>query len=91
MKTAASTATSTSSSDLGEATPALAAHDAVKIAPPEVFTIAGGLQLPLHRHRSDQVEPQSLEGRILGRELAHRLDRASLEIPDVHSQHSPLN
>jgi len=76
--------------DLGEAAPALASNDAVKIASPEVLPIAGGLQLPLHRHRTHQVQPQPLERRILRRELAYGPDGPPLEVPNVHAQHSPL-
>jgi hypothetical protein len=39
----------------GEAAPALASNEAVKIASPEVLSIAGGLQLALHGHRTHQI------------------------------------
>ncbi len=55
---------------LGEAAPALAPNDAVKIASPEVLAIAGSLQLALHRHRTHQVQSQPFERRIFRRELA---------------------
>jgi hypothetical protein len=74
----------------GEAAPALASHNAVKIASPEVLTIAGGLQLALHRHWTHQIQSQPFECRILRRELAYGLDRPPVEIPNVHAQHSPL-
>jgi hypothetical protein len=74
----------------GETAPALAANHAVEVAAPEILPVPGCLELAVHRHRTDQIEPQPFEGRILGGELAHRPDRASLKVPDIHSQHSPL-
>ena len=61
----------------GETAPAFASDDAVKITPPEVFSIAGGLQLALYRDRTHQVQSQAFEGRILGRKLSHGPDGAS--------------
>lgn len=75
---------------LGETAPALAPNDAVEIASPEVLSIAGRLQLALHRHRTYQVQPQPFEGRILGRELALGPDGPPLKVPNVHAQHSAL-
>ena len=74
----------------GETAPALASNHAVEIASPEVLSIAGGLQLALHRHRTDQVQSQPFERRILRRELAYGPDGPSLKVPNVHAQHSPL-
>jgi hypothetical protein len=62
----------------------------VEVAPPQIFSIAGYLQLALHRDRTDEVKPQPLEGWILGRELTYGADRPPLEFPDIHAQHSPL-
>ena len=75
---------------LGEAAPALASNDAVKIASPEVLPLAGGLQLAVHCHRPHQVQSQPFERWILRRELAHGPDGPPLEVPNVHAQHSPL-
>ena len=69
---------------------ALAAHHPVEVAPPEVFALTGGLKLPVHHHRSHQIEPQALEDRIVGRQLSLGPDGTSLEVPDIHAQHSPL-
>jgi hypothetical protein len=62
----------------------------VEIASPQELSITGRLQLALYRDRSDQVQPQPDEGRILRRELGHGPDRPPLKIPNVHAQHSPL-
>ena len=75
---------------LDEAAPALAPYDAVKIASPEVLSIAGGLQLALHGHRTHQIQSQPFERRILRREFAHGPDGPPVEVPNVHAQHSPL-
>ncbi len=75
---------------LGETAPALASNHAVEITSPEVFSIAGGLQLALYRHRTHQVQSQPFERRILGRELAYGPDGPPMEIPNIHAQHSPL-
>ena len=75
---------------LGQAAATLAAHYAVEITPPEVFTFTGGLKLAVDHHRSHQVEPQTLEGRIVGLELALGPDGTALKVPDIHAQHSPL-
>jgi len=76
--------------DLGQAAPALALHDSVKAAPPEVLAMAGGLQLSRHRHRADQIQVQPIERGIVGLQLSHRPNRSPLKVPDVHSQHSRL-
>ena len=75
---------------LGETAPAGASNHSVEIASPQVLSIAGRLQLALHCHRTDQVQSQSIERRILRRELAHGPDGPPLEVPNVHAQHSPL-
>ena len=87
---AASTSTSTSSSTSVRQRRHSPSEDAVDLPPPEVFAVAGGLQLPLDLHRSRQVEPQSLEGGIVGRELADSPHGTPLKVPDVDSQHSRL-
>ena len=51
---------------LDQAAAALAADHAMEIAPPEILALTGGLQLTTHYHWSYQVEPQPLEGRIVG-------------------------
>ena len=75
---------------LGKTAPAFAPNHPMEIASPEVLSIAGCLQLTLHRHRTHQIQPQALERRILRRELAHGPDGPPLEVPNVHAQHSPL-
>src|SRR6185312_10306371 len=75
---------------VSEAAAAFASDESVDLPPPEVFAVAGGLQLPLHLHRSRQIEPQSLEGGIIGMELADGPYGTPLKVPDVDSQHSRL-
>jgi hypothetical protein len=75
---------------LRQAAAALAADHAVEIASPQVFSYTGGLKLPMYHHRSHQIEPQALEGRIVRRKLSLGANGASLEVPDIHAQHSPL-
>ena len=48
------------------------------------------LKLPAHHHRSHQLEPQALEGRIVGWKLTLGPDGTPLKVPDIHTQHSPL-
>ena len=62
----------------------------MEVAAPEVLALTGGLELAVHHHRSHQLEPQALEGRIVGPELALGPNGASLKVPDIHAQHSPL-
>jgi hypothetical protein len=51
--------------DLGQAAAALAFHDAVNTAPPEVLAVAGCLQLALDRHRTDELKIQSFKGGVV--------------------------
>jgi hypothetical protein len=60
------------------------------MAAPEVFTLTGGLELALYLYRPVQLQVEPVEHGIAGLELPDRLDRPPLEVPDVHSQHSPL-
>ena len=76
--------------NLGEATPAFGLQDAAEAAPPQVLTLAGGLQLPGYRQRTDQLEPQSIERVIVRLKLAYRSYGAPLQVPYIHSQHSRL-
>ncbi len=76
--------------DLGQTTPALTLHETVKAAPPQVLTLAGGLQLPGDRYRTYQLEVEPIERGIVGLELSHGADRTSLKVPNIHSQHSRL-
>jgi hypothetical protein len=76
---------------LGQAPAAITSDHGMNMPAPEVLPVSGGLQLPPHSHRSDQREVQSGKRRIVGRELAVRPDRPSLELPDIHSQHSRLS
>ena len=76
---------------LGQAAAALAANHAVKITSPEVFVFASGLKLAMYDHRPHQIEPQALEGRIVGLELPLGPDGTALKVPDIHAQHSPLS
>jgi hypothetical protein len=76
---------------LGQAAAALAADHTMEITPPEVLALTGGLKLTLHYHRSRQVQPQPVEGRIVGLELAVGPNGTALKVPDIHAQHSPLS
>ena len=62
----------------------------MKITSPEVLAFTSGLQLPMDDDRSYQLEPQALEGRIVGQELTLGPNRTSSKVPDIHAQHSPL-
>ena len=74
----------------GQASAARATNDPVEIASPEVFAVTGDLQLPVHRNRSHQLEPQALESRIVGREFALGPHGTAPKVPDIHTQHSRL-
>ena len=87
---AASTSTSSRIQHLGQAAAALAPHRAVDVPAPQVLALPRRLQLALHLHRPVQLEVETLERGIAGLELTDRLDRAALQVPDVHSQHSRL-
>jgi hypothetical protein len=73
-----------------QAPPALTMHGSVDVPTPEILIRAGGLQLTRYRNRPNQIQIQSFKGGIVGPKLSHRPHRASLEIPDVDSQHSRL-
>jgi hypothetical protein len=76
---------------LGQAATAVTSHYGVNVPAPEVLPISRGLQLPPNRHRSHQLQVEVRKGRIVRGELAVGPDRPSLEVPDIHSQHSRLN
>jgi hypothetical protein len=76
--------------DIGQATATFTLHEATKAAPPQIFPMASGLQLPRYRYRTNQVQIQPFKCRIVGLKLSHRPDRSPLKVPDVHSQHSRL-
>ena len=76
---------------LRQAAATLAANYAVEITSPEVFALVGGLKLTMHYHWPHQVEPQPLEGRIVGLQLPLGPNGTPLKVPDIHAQHSPLN
>jgi hypothetical protein len=76
--------------DIGQTPPTFTLHGSVQAAPPEVFSIAGGLQLSSDRHRPYQIKIQSFERGIVGLKFPNRPHRASLKVPDVDSQHSRL-
>jgi hypothetical protein len=73
-----------------QAAPAFSLQRSVDMAPPEILSGAGCLQLPGHRHRPAQIEIQSFKGGIVRPKLPHRSHRSPLKVPDVHSQHSRL-
>jgi len=75
---------------LDEAAAALTAHHAVEISSPQVFALSGGLKLPVHHHRSHQLETQALESRIVRRKLTLGPNGTPPKVPDIHAQHSPL-
>jgi hypothetical protein len=58
---------------------------------PQVFTGTRSLELSGYRHRTHKVKIQSFERRIIGLQLTNSLDGSSLEVPNVHSEHSRLN
>lgn len=76
--------------DLRETPPALAAYHGVDGATPKVFTLARRLQLSVDQNTTDQVEVETVEGWIAGAELAFGPRGTALQLPDIHSQHSPL-
>src|SRR5215216_616519 len=59
-------------------------------AAPEVLAVARGLQLAIDRHRTGEAEIQPFERGIVGVEPPVGPDGATLQVPDVHSQHSRL-
>jgi hypothetical protein len=77
--------------DVGQAPPALALHLPVDAPPPQVLTVAGGLQLPGNRDGANQVQIQTFKCGIVWPKLPNGPHRASLKVPEVNSQHSPLN
>ena len=74
----------------GQTAAALAADPTVESAPPQVLAFAGSLKLAVYHHGTHQVEPQSVEGRIVGLELALGPNGTALKVPDIHTQHSLL-
>jgi hypothetical protein len=75
---------------LGEAAPAFPFQDTVDLAPPEIFALAGLLELSGDRHRTDQIQIQPFKRRIVRPKLPDGANRAPLKVPDVDSQHSRL-
>src|SRR5215213_1158058 len=74
----------------GQAAAALAPHDAMNPAAPEVFSVARHLELAVDRDRASEAEPQALEHLVVGIEPSVGPHGTALEIPNVHSQHSRL-
>ena len=75
---------------LGQASAALAAHNPVHGAAPEVLIPARSLKLTGNGNAANQSKPESVEGRIVGTELSIRPHGTPLKVPNIHSQHSPL-
>jgi hypothetical protein len=75
---------------VGQTPPALTLHLTVHATAPQVFAVTCRLQLPCYRYGTNQMEVQPFERRIVGPKLPYGPDRASLEVPDVYSQHSRL-
>jgi hypothetical protein len=75
---------------LGEAAAALATDDRMDAPSPEVFPLAGRLKLPIDQDITNHVEVESLEGRIARVELPFGAHGTALQVPNIHSQHSPL-
>lgn len=75
---------------LAKAPPALAAHDRMQATAPEKPVLARGLKLTRDRDSADQVEPESLEGGIVGPKVPIRSHGTVLQVPNIHSQHSRL-
>jgi hypothetical protein len=67
---------------------ALAPDHPVQMSPPEVLPGAGGLELPPHRDRAGELEPEPLKRRIVRGKLPDGPDRALLQIPGINAQHS---
>ena len=74
---------------LGQAAAALPPDDAMDAPPPEVLSVAGGLQLAGDRHRSTRPSSSPSNAGSSGSSPLGP-DGPSLEVPDVHSQHSRL-
>lgn len=75
---------------LGQAPATFPADDRVQGTPPEEFSLAGGLELAGDRNFADEVEPQVLQGGIVRTKLSIRPHGTALQVPNIHSQHSPL-
>jgi hypothetical protein len=77
--------------DIRQTAPALTLHFSPQASAPEVFAVTGRLQLAVDRDGAHQMQIQTLESGVVGLQLPNCSHRASMKVPDIHSQHSRLN
>jgi hypothetical protein len=77
--------------DLAQTSATLGLQRTSQRSSPQVLARASGLELAGDGYRSYKVKIQPLECRVIRLQLANGLDGTSLQIPDVHSEHSRLN
>jgi hypothetical protein len=74
----------------GETPATLPAYHGVNTPSPEVLPLARRLKLAIDQDTTDEVKAKSLERRIACVELPFGAYGTALQVPNIHSEHSPL-